>query len=190
MSDYGLAADELIIGTYGGVSAAPVGTTLPTEWDDELDPLFVQLGFLTPAGPSLPTAPDINKIYAWQSADPVAARVKQRTTTVNFELMQWNGDTVAFAYGGGTITSAGTGYVFTPPTGETVDEYSLVLDVLDGANVVRYVFERGYPAAGTSPSFNRDGAAVLSVGYEVLTPTDGEEPFQIYSNLDSWAAGS
>ena len=70
------------------------------------------------------------------------------------------------------------------------DEYARVLDVLDGTNVVRYVFERGYPASGTSPSFNRDGAATLSVGYKVLTPSDGDVPFLIYSNIAAWAPGS
>lgn len=186
MTDYALSSDDLVIGTYGGVAVAPVGTTLPTAWDSVLDAAFTQLGYLTPAGPSLPSSPTVQDIRAWQASDPVASRVKERGTTVNFELMQWNAETVPFAYGGGAITAAGTGYKFTPPTGEAVEEYSLVCDVLDGDNVVRYVFERGYPAAGTSPTFNRDDAAVLSVGYKVLTPADGSESFFILSNLAGW----
>lgn len=184
--DYGLVASEALVGSYGGVLAAPVGTPLPEAWDDEPNGAFVPLGYLSPTGPSIPTAPTIQDIRAWQSADPIDSRVTERSTTVEFELMQWNPDTVAFAYGGGTIEAAGTGYVFKPSNASTVDEFSLILDVVDGEDVVRYVFERGYPASGTTPSFNRDGAAVLSVGYKVLTPDTGDEPWRLYTNIAGW----
>lgn len=190
MTDYGLNTDDVIIGTYGGAFAAPTGTTLPTAYDTVLASAFVPLGWFSEQGPKIPTAPNVQEIRAWQSADPIAARVKERSSTVEFEMMQWNADTLPFAYGGGSITTAGGGYVYTPPSGEVVDEYSLVLDVLDGSDIVRYVFERGYPAAGTAPGFNRDGAALLSVGYKVLTPADGDVPFRIYSNIAGWNPGS
>jgi len=184
--DYGLAADELLVGTFGGAYAAPKGTTLPTSFDSALNPAFVGLGFFTEKGPSIPNAPTVTEIRGWQSPDPLAARVKDRSTTVEFELMQWNGDTVPFAFGGGHIEAAGTGFVYLPPTGEVVDEYALVLDIKDGTNVVRFVFDRGYPAAGTSPAFNRDAAGVLSVGFKVLTPDTGGLPFRTFSNLPGW----
>jgi hypothetical protein len=191
MTDYGLAADEIVIGTSGGVLVAPVGTTLPTTYNDEPNAAFVPLGFLTPGGLSIPTSPEIKEIEAWQSADPIAARMKKRGATVNFELMQWNANTVPFAFGGGSIAAdSGDGYVYTPPTSEEVDEYAIIADVLDGTKVIRFVFKRGYPAAGTSPAFNRDNSGNLSVGYKVLTPSDGSEPFFIRSNDDSWDSGS
>lgn len=186
-------ADQILMGSNGAVWSAPVGTPLPTDIDGALNAAFKSLGYLTEEGPGLANGKTIQDIRAWQSFHPIASRVTDATMQVNFAMMEWDAKTVPLAFGGGAITTTTNGFKFTPADPSVVDERSLILQVDDGDYNTFFVFERGFQAENLDTRFARSSPAVLPVGYRVLAPSSGNDPWYILSDnpaYDATTAGS
>lgn len=184
--------DDLIVAGDGQVFVAPVGTALPTSGPTAaLNSAFKGLGYHTEDGASFSAEPDLFEVPAWQSRRPIRRDFQGQELTVSFTLLQWDEDTVPFAFGGGAIVDLGSGnyrYDF-PEDTDSLDERALILDVADGDKKFRFVFPRGNVTEGVESQFQRGEAAGLPVTWSALDPSGGSAGY-VLMNSAAFAAGS
>lgn len=181
---------DLIVGGNGQVYVAPLGTALPTTTTGALNAAFLGLGYLTEDGVSWSVARETQDFPAWQSFDPVRTAMTGRTVQATFSLQQWNEDTVPLAFGGGAITGTTPNYKYELPDPEQgTDERSVVIDVQDGTETIRFVLPRGLVVESVETQFQRGATAVLPITFKLLKPSTGKIA-TIYTDSDAFAAGS
>lgn len=180
---------ELVVASNGQWSVAPVGTPLPVSPVAALNAAFVGLGYLTEDGATLTVTPEVSDFGAWQSRDPIRREMTAREVQIAGALQQWNEDTVPFAFGGGAITSPSAGiYRFDLPEG-ALDERAVVLDAVDGANHLRWVFPRGNVTEAVESQFQRSATALLPITFKALKPENGVTGYFL-TDAPGFAAGS
>lgn len=169
------SSDEVVVGASGRIYVAPVGTTLPTSPTSSLDAAFTDLGYTSEEGVTLSFTKNSEDVNVWQSAFPVRRLGVGFEASAAFTLRQWNADTVALAFGGGTVTEDDPGvYVYTPPSVEDVDERCAVIEWQDGTRTYRWVIARCTVSEGVETQLVRTGAADLPITLAVLGDDAGE----------------
>lgn len=186
--------EETVIGGTGQVYVGdPDTVTLPTAEDGALSPSqWKGLGFHSEDGVSTNQSVDIQRFGAWQTKRDIRRERDTETFQVTFALLQWDEDSVPLAFGGGQITtpSAGT-YRYDPPTAaDAIDEKALVADVIDGANILRFVVPRGTVVDAVDSQFTRSAMGMLPITFEALEPDDGGSAWYFLTNLAGFATGS
>lgn len=132
-----LTADNVVVGITGKVYVGPTTATAPTASDATLTG-FTELGYVSADGVSFTIDKTTNQIRAWQNADLVREIVTEATATYQFMLMETTEDTIE-TYFGSTITG---GKVQLNPSA-TGGRKSFVIDVVDGAKVIRHYIPSG-----------------------------------------------
>lgn len=185
-------AEEIVVAANGQVSAAPVGTALPTTTVGALNVAFAGLGYISEDGVSFSSANETTDIPAWQSFDPVRTVKTSRTVQASFGVMQWNEETLPFALGGGAVTGTTPNFIYTPPgPDEGMDERSLVIDANDGDQHYRIVIARGIVVDAVETTLARGAAAILPVTFRMLAHPDGSSaPYRIITDAAGFEAGS
>lgn len=167
---------ELVIAGNGSVYAAPVGTTLPTTPTASLAAAFIDLGYTDEDGVTLKQTRQVKDYFAWQSKDPLRRELLSREIMLSFKMEQWNGENLAFAFGGGAVTNPSAGifrYEF-PAASDTIDERTLIVDWNDGSSRhYRLVIARGNVSEDVETSLTKSDLSVLPVGWKALAPTSG-----------------
>lgn len=186
-------ANETYVAGTGQIYVAPVGTTLPTSTTATLNSAFVGLGYTNEDGVSFSASPEVEEFPAWQSRQPIRREMVGQEITASFTLLQWDEDTVPFAFGGGSITDLGSGqYRYDFPTADdALDERAMVVDVIDGSRRQRLVFPRGSVTDAVETQFVRTSLAVLPISFKIMEPVAGGTPAHWYfDDADAFAAGS
>jgi hypothetical protein len=129
-----LNANNVVVGITGKVYVGPTDTTAPTSASSQLDADFVDLGYVSADGVTFSTDRSTNQIRAWQNADLVREVVTEGTTTYQFTLLESTLNSVA-AYFGTEVDNSGKIQLVPTATG---GRKSFVIDVVDGADVVRH----------------------------------------------------
>lgn len=167
-------AEALIVAGNAHIHVAPVGTTLPSTEDEQLASAFVDLGFTTNDGIQFSNTRTVEGIRPHQRFRPVRYIVTEQDSTVGFSMMQWDADTVPLAFGGGQVTEPTPGtYRYEPPAPETLDERSVVADVLDGEVIWRFVLARAMVTNDVEATFGRTTNADLPITLGVMEPSSG-----------------
>lgn len=166
---------ELVVAAAGDVYVAPVGTALPTSASAAPNAAFFQLGLISEDGVSLSVAPEIESFMAWQRRQAVRRSLLNQEITLTFALQQWNAENVKFAFGGGTVSESPPGsFRYDFPAGtDALDERSMIIDWLDGANKFRAVWPRGNVQETVETNLVRNALAVLPITFGILAPTTG-----------------
>jgi hypothetical protein len=176
-------ATEVVVGANGDVYVAPVGTNVPADVDDPLDPAFSEaLGFVSEDGVTATDGKTTTNIGAWQSFYPLRTIVTERNFTVAFVLRQWNQDTVSLAFGGGTFEATGSFTKYTPPDPSILDERVLIVDWADGDDDYRLVVPRCIVSEDVASQITRTNAADLPITMTVLAPAEGDDPWFLFTN--------
>ncbi len=186
-------SDELIVAGTGEVYVAAVGTSLPANESTALSSsLWTGLGYHTEDGVSISNTPETQRYNAWQSKRPVRLDRGVETFTLTFNLEQFNEATFPLAFGGGDVTEPTSGhYKYEPPTDtDGLDERAVICDVVDGANIIRFVIPRGVATEAVETSFTRTALATLPITIEALEPADGGSAWYALSNLAGFEVGS
>lgn len=176
----GIEVSELLVAAGGALYVAPYGTTLPSDIDAALDSAFDNLGLISEDGIDFETDISVETIMAWQRFYAVRRIVSGRDATLACELMQWDGNTLTAAFGGGTIAATANGHIYRPPQAQNFDELSLVLQAIDGTRNYRLVFERCMVIDNGTTNFVRANTANLPVTFGVIGDEDGS------GNEQSW----
>jgi hypothetical protein len=182
--------NEIVLAGNGQVYIAPSGTALPTDPVAALNPAFVGLGYVTEDGATVTVTPDIAEFNAWQTRTPVRREMTSRTIEVSFSLMQWDEDTVPFAFGGGTVSGTVGNYRYNmPDDNAALDERAMVLEAVDGAKHFRWVFAKGNVVEAVEATYARTDPAVLPITFRALAAS-GQSPGYFLADTTAFAAGS
>jgi hypothetical protein len=124
---------EVMVGAT--TAAAPTGTGGTTTG-------FTGLGYISDAGITESRGRSTNDIKAWQGGATVRTVVTDGTLTYNFTLIETNKDTVELFYGATATQTVTEGNVTVIPTA-TGGTKSFILDVVDGAELIRVYIPSG-----------------------------------------------
>ena len=183
-------ADEIVVAGNGQVYVAPAGTALPSSPTGALNAAFMGLGYITEDGATVSVTPEVAEFNAWQSRTPVRREKTAQQVQVTFQLMQWDEDSVPFAFGGGSVSGSAGNYRYDLPSDiAALDERALVLDANDGSKNFRWVFSRGNVVEAVEAQFNRANPAVLPITFRALAAA-GASPGYFMSDATSFAPGS
>lgn len=182
-------ATELVVAAGGGVYVADAGTAEPV-LDDVLTGTWAELGFITTDGVRPSATKDTEDIEAWQSFYPLRKLVTGIDLDIAFDLMQWNADTVPFAFGGGVIDEVETGiFRFTPADPGVLDERALVVRWQDGDTNGQLYVPRGVITGNSEFTLSKDANANLPVTYSA-TPASNSEKWLLQSDSEAWEPAS
>lgn len=182
--------NEIVVAGNGQCYVAPTGTTLPTAPTGALAAGFLGLGYITEDGVSISVAPDVAEFNAWQSRTPVRREKTSQQVNVTFSLMQWDEDSVPFAFGGGSVSGSVGNYRYNLPADDAaLDERALVVDANDGTKNMRWVFARGNVVEAVEAAFQRANPAVLPITFRALA-VSGASPGYFLSDMTSFVSGS
>lgn len=166
-----LNANNVMVGTTGGVYVAPTTTAAPSAYDSALDPLFVDLGYISDAGISETLDKSPQDVRAWQNGALVRRVITESSQTFNMTFIETNKNTVELYYGA-KVSADGSIKIDPSKTG---GKQSFVIDVIDGEFIKRtYIPSGEVTEVGDMTYSNGD-----PIGYEVTltayASTSGDE---------------
>lgn len=170
-----LTPAEIVVAGTGHLYLGPTTATLPAvDSDPTVAPGtgFVEAGYMEEAGIGFTSSVEITEFLVWQATVAVRRSRKLQVQEFAAPLVQWNADTIVAAFGGGTV-STGTHPTYTfPVAGDALKEYAVVLDLIDGTKVLRFVNPRmNSGLENVTATFNKDNMAVLNLNLKSLAST-------------------
>lgn len=181
-----LDSTEIRVAGSGGVYVAPLDTDFPDFGDDlEADENFLNLGYITEDGATFNVSRESEDIYSWQSLDPVRTINKRIPKSVKFNLQQTTKETIELALGGGTWDPSEDEpivWTYTPPDVGDVDERAMIVQLIDGDLVYRWLFPRSLNKEGIEFNATRNKEIGYPVTMSILQPADGAVPFTFATN--------
>jgi hypothetical protein len=129
----------------------------------------------------------MESIRAWQSFYDLRRIIASKEGSLAFQLMQWNGDTVKLAFGGGEVTEPAEGaFLYTPPDPAEIDERMMAVEWEDGDYDFRLIFPKGIVSENVETNIVRTAAALLPITFSLLGQ-DGVPPFLLHTNHPAFA---
>lgn len=174
-----LSAANLVVGAGGTVLWGTTGITLPVNATSAPGGTFADLGYLDEDGVTFSSTPNIQEFAVWQSRQPGRREALAQDLTVSGKFAEWNANSVPRVFGGGSVTT-GT-YAF-PTDTASLEEFAVVVDVVDSSDKHRFTFARVNQTEAVEVTFNRQSLAVLPFNFGVLAPSGGGSPGTLYSN--------
>lgn len=173
-----LSAANLVVGNSGTVLWGTTGIAEPTSATASVAS-YNDLGFLDEDGVTISSSPSITDFNVWQSRQPGRRAVNAQAISVAGNLAEWNAQSVPKVFGGGALT---TGTYSFPTDTDALDEFAVVVDVVDGTDKHRFTFSRASQTEEVSVQFNRTNLAVLPFNFGVLASSAGASPGKFYTN--------
>jgi hypothetical protein len=190
----GQDSSQIKVAANGGLYIARYDDTptLPTDVETVLDPLLGEVGYASDDGVTFNKSEEIEDINVWQSQNPVDKIVTKRDFSAGASLMQWNRETVATAFGGGTWTEPKVGvFRFDPPADyDPLTKWTAVIETITGDRIDRWVIERCTITGDIETQAVRNAAMMLPITLSALTPDGKARPWYYLSNDPSFEAGS
>lgn len=184
----GKNVDEIVIGGNGAIFFAPTGTAIPASIAAPLGVGWRDVGYVSEDGATFTDGKTLESVRAWQSLHDLRKFVSSKETSVAFSLMQFSGENVKTAFGGGQITEQATGaYRYTPPDPAHIEEGMLAVEWEDGDHDFRLILPRGMVTETVETTISRTAAGLLPITFGVLGE-DGTDPFILDTNHPSWAS--
>lgn len=179
-----LEAANVAVAGSGSVWVAPEGTALPADIADPAAP-FLDLGYVGEDGVSFTFSRDTEDIAAWQSPDPIRVLTTSEPKTIEFELLEFDRDSIELAFRGGTWAGAGPPYVYTPPSAGASDVRAMVIDGIDGTKKWRFCFPRVQLSGDVEFALQRTDAVRLALEFGVLASST---PWKLIGDLAGLAS--
>ena len=135
-----LDATKVRTAVTGALWVAPIGTTLPTDFDGALDAAFKDVGYIGDGGVTEGDSVSTNSVKAWQNGAEVALLQTEFSLTYAFEMLETNPVVMAEYFG--NYTTDGTD-AEVQITADRLSNRSWVLEYVDGGITVRKVIPIG-----------------------------------------------
>lgn len=147
----------------GAIYRAPLGTTLPTSVDDELDAAFVSLGYISEDGLVNSNSMETDETKAW-GGDTVLTMQTSKTDTFAFTLIEaMNVEVLKAIYGNDNVSGAlETGITITANSTEQ-SQCSWVIDMTMKGNIPKRIV---VPYAAVTEVGDISYTDADAVGYE------------------------
>jgi hypothetical protein len=133
-----------------------------------------EIGYTTKKGVDITYGIKFAAIESWQSLLPVRYVPTGLEFLFDFELEQWNSNTVPFFFGQGAtvpvanVNEAG-GFIDAISNNPAVDERALCVEFDDGAQTYRMYVPRGLATTRAKFNLSRQNEAMLPVQYSALS---------------------
>lgn len=177
---------------FGHVYIGDVGTTEPANIEAAVGAGWTELGHISDAGPRFSFGKARSPQVSWQSfPDPVRNLKGAASTTVSFDLLQWNSHTIMLALGGGSWAESGGLFTYTPADATVNNEKALIVEATDDDHNYRFIFRRTENQANVDFAWTGTALAPLPVVSTVLAHPSGGAPYIIQSddpNLEAVSA--
>lgn len=177
----GLVGDEVFVAGEQYIYAAPIGTEIPDDVDDDLEADWVNLGYTTEDGLTISLGKDTDDLLTSQSLDPVRKLVTGAPKTIVAPLRQVNKHNLVLALGGGVITGDRS-WRFRPAPASFIDYRSVVVEGVDGAKRLRLVFYRCMVSEAVEFTLVNTASIIFPLTFSVLA----NEPytFEVFGDLE------
>ena len=176
-----LDADNVVVGVTGGVFFAPLATVLPVDASTALAVGYLEVGYLEESGVAEDQPTSNTKIKAWQNAAIVRVVQTEHSATLKFTMQESNPNTLELFYGNYTAGAVDI-------DGAALPHHVIVIDVIDGANVVRMVAEDAQITERGTVSYVNAGVASYPVTIECFPGADGVKIHKYYDTAGVPAA--
>ncbi len=163
----------------GRLFDAPLGTALPVDLDDALDPAFTFIGY-TEEGSEFSYEISSDPVEVAESLDPVFYRTTGRNGTVTFAMAENTVKNLTRAFNGGNVTRTASGALqYEPPEPGTETRRVLIFESEDGQE--RWVYPQVFQGGSVSLA-RRKGAdkVTIPVEFRLEKPATGGTPFRAY----------
>jgi len=134
-----LTATAVRVGVTGKIWVAPQGTAVPTATSGVLASGYNELGYATDDGVTLTVDNDTTDIRGWQNGDLLRRVQSSVTFSVQFVMAETNEYTLKTYFNNYTHGAGVTDGVVTM-NGSQPFRGAVVLDVVDGTNLIRVTF--------------------------------------------------
>ena len=123
----------------GAIFVAPVGTSLPTSADGELDEAFAELGYATEDGITNSNSPESDTIKAW-GGDTVLSLNKGKEDTFSMTLIEvLNVAVLRLVYGEANVNGTLETGITIKANSRDLDEYAYVIDMVLKNDVMKRI---------------------------------------------------
>lgn len=173
-------AGNILVATTGVVSVGPTNAVGPATAVDTLDPLFVEMGYISEDGADVSVNNRFEEKSSWTSLWPDGFYLAESQLTVSCSLLQVNKSTVEFVHEA-TTTTNGTEWKVNPAAAGTNLQRSLVLDWQDGIDYWRMYIPMGVVVSAGESTVSRQGATMLPFVFGAIGPS----PYFIFWNDSS-----
>jgi hypothetical protein len=180
-----LEPQNVVVAGTGAVWVAPEGTALPANLTPPIAP-WEDVGYVGEDGVSFTFSRDQEEITAWQAADPVRILITTEPKTIEFELLEFDQESLLLAFRGGSVAGAAPPYTYTPPDPGATDVRAMLIDGVDGALTFRFGFPRVQLQGDLEFALLRTDAVRLSMEFGVLASAT---KWQIVSDLPGFGPG-
>lgn len=182
----GQDAQNVVVAGTGAVYVAPEGTALPTTLTDPLSP-WLDIGYISEDGVTFTFAREQEDVMAWQVSTPVRVLVTNEPITIEYELEQFDRDTVLLAFRGGDFAGTAAPYTYTPPDAGSSDVRALTIDAVDGDYTFRFTFPRVQISDDVTTQLVRSDIMRLPLTFSVLA---ADTKWGIISDHPSFGTGA
>lgn len=174
-----LETSEIVVGSFGHVYRAPLGTSFPTNIGTAVNDVnWVELGYLTEEGVRFNFGREVNEFMGWQSYDPLRVLITSVPKEISFDFAQFNANTLMTALGGGSLSeSPANNFQYEPPEESYLDQFQLIVAWEDGTLDYRMCFRKVQNMGGVEFALTRDTPIILPVTVKVLAADAGAKPF-------------
>ena len=157
----------------GAISAAPLGTTLPTNATSDLDAAFKSLGYVSEDGVTNSNSPSSDKVKAW-GGDTVLNLQTEKPDDFKFTLIEsLNVDVMKFVYGDDNVSGDLTNGIEVKANADDAVEHVLVIDMIMRGGVLKRVVLPQAKVTAVEDIVYSDSDAV-GYGTTVSTMPDGD----------------
>ncbi|HEY7621686.1 MAG TPA: hypothetical protein VH834_18040 [Solirubrobacteraceae bacterium] len=181
-----LEATHVTVAGTGAVWVAPEGTAMPVDLADLAAP-WEDVGYVGEDGVSFTFSRDQEEINAWQASDPVRVLITNEPKTIEFELLEFDRESLLLAFRGGDFSGSAAPFTYEPPDPGTSDVRAMVIDGKDGDLTFRFCFPRVQLQGDLTFALLRTDAVRLAMEFGVLASTD---KWSIISDLPGFAAAA
>jgi hypothetical protein len=171
-----------------------VGATAPLTATVAMASSWKEVGLTTEDSLNFSEEPEFLDIRSAQADLPTRTIQTSDSLTISVDLQEWSAANFKAAYGGGSVeaimstdpTPVPTGsFKFTPPLLGGRQEKACIVEVVDGINVIRFIFPRVLQREGVSQDLQRGGEAKLPLRYAVQGGAD-TAPWYLITNMASF----
>jgi hypothetical protein len=162
-------SSKLLFAGDGEVYLAPLATVMPIDVATALSVTWLDggLGYMAEGGVTISADISTNETRAWQTADPIAERVEQRTIMIQAGVLQFNPLSFQVLFAGGTWTGT-TLRTFTPPSGSQQAEWAMVVETIEATKKMRWLFPKVAVSDTGELKMDRPEAANAAVSWKAL----------------------
>lgn len=179
-----LSAPEVRVGITGELFSAPRGTTLPINATSSLDAAFLGHGYANEDGVTESWDDSVENIIAWQNATIVRAVRSESIGTLQTNLIQTRGSNLELFYPGSSVEASGGEWAM-EIVPAVADPRSFVLNVVDGANIIRIVVANGEVTERGEIPYQNSGAIMYPITITAYPDESGVLMYK-YSNDSAW----